>query len=107
MADWKSLTDGEWVNIVNSDAVKAEGSYVHGAVCAAFKLIEARLREKNEVASPPVAVQEEGDATNEAQLRKALHECLALIYSQVPDGERSRPALFAREVLAAIKGDQP
>lgn len=48
MADWKSLTDGEWVNIVNSDAVKDEGSYVHGAVCAAFKLIEAKLREKNE-----------------------------------------------------------
>lgn len=62
MADWKSLTDGEWVNIVNSDAVKSEGSYVHGAVCVAFKLIEAKLREKNEVlASFPVAVPEEGD----------------------------------------------
>lgn len=48
MADWKSLTDREWVNIVNSDAVKSEGDDVHGAVCAAFKLIEAKLREKNE-----------------------------------------------------------
>jgi hypothetical protein len=45
---WRSLSDREWVNIVNSDAVKNEGSDVHGAVCEAFKLIEAKLREKNE-----------------------------------------------------------
>lgn len=48
MTAWKSLTDRDWVNVVNSDAVKAEGDDVHGAVCAAFKLIEAKLREKNE-----------------------------------------------------------
>lgn len=39
---WKSLTDREWVNIVNSDEVKNEGGDVHGAVCEAFKLIEAK-----------------------------------------------------------------
>lgn len=49
---WQSLTDGEWVNIVNSDEVKNEGSDVHGAVCVAFKMIEKRLREKNEFSHP-------------------------------------------------------
>jgi hypothetical protein len=52
-AAWRSLSDREWVNIVNSDAVKNEGSDVHGAVCEAFKLIEAKLREKNEAIPSP------------------------------------------------------
>lgn len=50
---WVSLTDSEWVNIVNSDAVMEEGEYVQGAVCVAFKLIEAKLREKNFLPAEP------------------------------------------------------
>jgi hypothetical protein len=46
-AGWKSLSDCEWVNIVNAPSVLDPMNSKDDAVAEAFKLIEAKLREKN------------------------------------------------------------
>ena len=47
---WRSLSDSEWVNIVNHPKVLGDGfgQEAAEAVAEAFKLIEAKIRELNE-----------------------------------------------------------
>lgn len=73
---WDRLMDSDWVNIVNAQSVKDEGSYTHGAVCEAVKLCEARLRELNE---PQIASALSAIAMHRAEverLREALDEAV-------------------------------
>lgn len=94
---WKSLTDREWVNIVNSDEVKNEGGDVHGAVCEAFKLIEAKLREKN--CAPTAAA--EAPAVNTSESYERMRRALTIIANwtlpetgEYWDNEKTRPVSF-------------
>ena len=49
---WRSLTDSEWVNVVNAPKV-LDATDKDEAVAEAFKLIEAKLRELNEFRATP------------------------------------------------------
>jgi hypothetical protein len=75
---WRSICDSEWVNIVNAPIVQEQGSDSHAAVCEAFKLIEAKLRELNEFRSvaPQEAVERQPLTERIALLEAALTEVL-------------------------------